>query len=77
MRHRIDAGFSSFPSRFIPIYRLARSGFTVALPGPKTYMCDWGLRTIERLRNRFRQTGTYAVLTSNWEPNGNDDVFNA
>ena len=35
------------------------------------------VRTIECLRNRFRQTGTYAVLTSNWEPHGNDGVFNA
>ena len=26
LRHCIDAGFSSFPSRFTPIYRLARSG---------------------------------------------------
>ena len=28
------------------------------------------VRTIEHLRVRFR-------LTSNWEPHGNDDVFNA
>ena len=35
------------------------------------------VRTIKRLQNRFRQTGTSAVLTSIWEPHGNDDVFNA
>ena len=35
------------------------------------------VRTIEHLLNRFRRTGKYAVLTSNWETHGNDDVFNA
>ena len=37
---------------------------------------QYHVRTLERLLNRCRQTGTYAVLTSNWEPNDDDDVFN-
>ena len=47
----------------------------VSLVIAQQFQCH--VRTLERLRNRCRQTGTYVVLTSNWEPNDNDDVFNA